>query len=95
MQVLMTLLIYLQTKQNTEEFFRDIVGTVSRYSMYVKFLQTPIKFTDFGCYKESLRLIKEMCPGLKLLQVGDSWASVREREPARERVGLVEREKCM
>jgi legumain len=58
----------LQRKQATEEFFKNVVGLVTKFHLYDTFLRATIKFSDFKCYEESLRLIKELCPGMRLVQ---------------------------
>ncbi|CAG5120650.1 unnamed protein product, partial [Candidula unifasciata] len=58
----------LQRKQETVKFFQKLVALMTKFDLYDIFLRATIKFSDFKCYKESLRLIQELCPGMKLVQ---------------------------
>ncbi|CAL1542423.1 unnamed protein product [Lymnaea stagnalis] len=58
----------MKRKDSTEQFFKNIVGLVTKFHLYDIFLRAPLVFTDFKCYRESLRLVREMCPSLDLVQ---------------------------
>ncbi|GFR88665.1 vacuolar-processing enzyme [Elysia marginata] len=57
-----------QIKKATEEFFRFIVGDVIQESLFEHFVKQPIKLSDFPCYKQSVKLIMRLCPGLDVPQ---------------------------
>ncbi|BFZ12376.1 hypothetical protein BsWGS_15414 [Bradybaena similaris] len=63
-----TLQKLLQRKQATEEFFQKVVALVTKFDLFDTFLRATIKLSDFKCYKESVRLLQELCPGMKLVQ---------------------------
>ena len=62
-----------QRKKDTETFFKQILAGVADVTMFDHFVKMPLEFSaDFSCYKESVRLIMDLCPGLKLTQVSCS-----------------------
>ncbi|XP_059160545.1 legumain-like [Physella acuta] len=54
----------LKLKQETEDYFKKIVEHVTHLPLYEIYLNAPLHLTDFKCYRESLMLIRDMCPGL-------------------------------
>ncbi|XP_005101870.1 legumain [Aplysia californica] len=58
----------LKKKEQTQEFFKNVVGLVTESHLYSYLIAAPLKFSDFSCYTESIRLIREMCPGMNLVQ---------------------------
>jgi len=57
-----------ERKSMSESFFRDLVTLTSGSGGYEALLRTPLQKMTSGCYKESVRLIMEMCPGMGLQQ---------------------------
>ncbi|XP_059178979.1 legumain-like [Physella acuta] len=58
----------IKLKQESEDYFKKVVELVTPFPLYEIYLHAPLQFTDFKCYRESLRLISDMCPGLSLVQ---------------------------
>lgn len=58
----------IKKKYDTEKFFKQVTSLTTAPHLYQFFLTTHVEFTDFTCYTESVRLIREMCPGMNLVQ---------------------------
>ncbi|KAK3749747.1 hypothetical protein RRG08_046252 [Elysia crispata] len=58
-----------QRKKDSEAFFKRVFAEVQDVSLFDHYVKMPLQFTaDFHCYKESVKLIMDQCPGLNLPQ---------------------------
>lgn len=59
----------LQRKEETIEYFKNIVSLASKPHLFEIFLTSPLQLKDHECYRQSVELIEKICPGIKLQQV--------------------------
>ncbi|RUS81743.1 hypothetical protein EGW08_010497, partial [Elysia chlorotica] len=58
-----------QRKKDSEAFFKSVVAEVADASLFDYYVEMPLEFSeDFSCYRQSVELTMELCPGMDLTQ---------------------------